>query len=355
MKHNVMKTLVAVALLAGTTLVMSCKPEPGYDPIDATFETPRHMAAYEGSLYVTCYSPRAVVRIDTATMKPTGICELGDFNPEGIAAVDGKLYIASSAISDENYQYTYDNKVYVVDPETMKVLRTINVGKNPAKVVKVDNTHFAVNCLGDYATDFGGTYIVNTSNDEVTPLNVALYNMTSYNGDIYGYTSPYGTLKFYRIGGNSHTATEILGTWSSSDNPYGISINTQNGDIVVTTDGNYMAAGDCYVFANDGTQRMTPTQLSALPSKAVGVDNNTLIVLNEGNWGSNDASLSRVNVSNGTADIHWFDNANGRGLGDVAQDILVYGKRAYVTVSFSNSIESIDLTSGTSRRTGTAK
>ena len=342
--------------LAAATVFTACKDEEtNYDPIDAQFESPRCLAAHDGSIYVTCYNPRAVVRIDTTNMKPTGICQLGDFNPEGIAAVGNKLYVASSNMADENYNYTYDDKLYIVDASTMTVSGTITVGKNPARVLKLDGNHVVVNCLGDYATDFGGTYVVNTSNKEVTPLNVALYNMTVHDGNIYGYTSPYGTLKFYRIDGNSLNATEILTSWNSTDNPYGISVNSSNGDLIVTTDGNYSAAGDCYVYTNSGDVRSSAIEMGNLPSRAIGLDADNLLVLNEGGWGSNNAGISKVDVQNKTAENSWFDAANGRGLGDVAQDIMKYGSRVYVTVTFSNSIEAVNPQTGKSNRMATAK
>ncbi len=74
------------------------------------------------------------------------------------------------------------------------------------------------------------------------------------------------------------------------------------------------------------------------------------LVLNEGSWGGNDASLSSLYIENGKIDNEWFEVANGRGLGDVAQDILLYGGKAYVTVTFSNSLEVIDTTTGRSTR-----
>lgn len=173
-------------------------------------QTPRYMAADGGNIYVTCYSPTSVIRIDTAQQAVTGICNLGAFHPEGICALNGKLYISSSNISDEQSNYYYDNKLYVVDEASFSVVDSIIVGKNPSKVVALDNNHIVVNTLGDYASDMGGTYIIDVTNKTVTPLSVTLYNFDVYGGKIYGYTSPYGALKFYRIDGNSLNAEEIL-------------------------------------------------------------------------------------------------------------------------------------------------
>lgn len=74
------------------------------------------------------------------------------------------------------------------------------------------------------------------------------------------------------------------------------------------------------------------------------------LVLCEGGWGNNDASLAYLNLDSGTATLDWFALKNGRGLGDVAQDLIVYGSKAYVTVTFSNSLEVIDTATGISVR-----
>ena len=48
--------------------------------------------------------------------------------------------------------------------------------------------------------------------------------------------------------------------------------------------------------------------------------------------------LSTGNITNGV-----FAAANSRGLGDVAQDIIVYGTKAYIAVSFSNTVEVVSV------------
>ena len=71
-------------------------------------------------------------------------------------------------------------------------------------------------------------------------------------------------------------------------------------------------------------------------------------LLNEGSWGSNNAEISRVNIADGAIETNWFSRANGRGLGDVAQDLLHYGNKLYATVYMSNVLEVIDPATGRS-------
>lgn len=71
-------------------------------------------------------------------------------------------------------------------------------------------------------------------------------------------------------------------------------------------------------------------------------------VLNEGSWGCNDAEISLLDLQSGEIVPDWFSEANGRGLGDVAQDLIHYGNKLYTTVYMSNTIEVIDPATGKS-------
>lgn len=65
-------------------------------------------------------------------------------------------------------------------------------------------------------------------------------------------------------------------------------------------------------------------------------------VVNNGVWGNNNASLSFISFPDFTIDNDVFSAANGRMLGDVGQDVLVYGSKLYVVVNQSNVIEVVD-------------
>ncbi len=364
MKKTLVTTILALSVATIATLFASCKPEeekpvPGNtDEVD--FENPRYMAADGNNIFITCYYPMAVVRFDKAQNAFTGICELGGFHPEGIAAVGGKLYIASSNISDESGNYSYNNKLYVVDIATFKLVDSISTERNPNIVKRLDDSHIVFNTWNVYngstVVSEGSTYILNTESKEIVDLNVAMYDFDVYGGDIYGYESSYTSgATFYKADGATHQVSEILDGFSTSDGIYGLSVNPCNGDIIVMSNGNYISAGDCYVFANDGSTRMGPVQMGLLPKKAVALDASTLLVMNEGGWGSNNAGISRVDVSNASATVDYFADNNGRGLGDVAQDILVADGKAFITVTFSNSLEVMNTATGKSTRIATTK
>jgi len=74
-------------------------------------------------------------------------------------------------------------------------------------------------------------------------------------------------------------------------------------------------------------------------------------VLNEGQFQSNNASLTYYDLTTSTATGDVFTAKNNRGLGDTGQDILKYGSKVYIAVYKSSLIEILDATTGVSKKT----
>ena len=67
-----------------------------------------------------------------------------------------------------------------------------------------------------------------------------------------------------------------------------------------------------------------------------------LYVLNTGNWGGNDASIQYFDLESLSIGGDLFAAANGFGLGDLGQDLCLYGSKLYATVSGSSKLEVMD-------------
>ncbi len=68
-------------------------------------------------------------------------------------------------------------------------------------------------------------------------------------------------------------------------------------------------------------------------------------LLNEGNLGSNKASLDYMDYTTGIYTLNLYNQANPsivKGLGDVGNDIGVYGSKVYIVVNNSNKVEVLD-------------
>lgn len=74
--------------------------------------------------FVLSHGTNMLYRLDILTGKESGKLQLGA-NPFGLAAGKNKLYVSS-----------YDsNQVFIVDPASLKVLQTFNVGSGPLQIV----------------------------------------------------------------------------------------------------------------------------------------------------------------------------------------------------------------------------
>ena len=336
-------------LLAAILLFAACKPEdpsPDPNPSSEKIEMPRRIATHDGKIYVTCYRPASVLRIDTATRKVEAKCLLGNYNPEGIAVAGGKLFAVSSWNQTENGDFVYDDKVYVIDLTSFTVSTTLTVGLNPQQVKAVDDGHVIVNYVGNYSDQPAGTAVIDATTLAVTQTGVAMTSMSVEGGKVYGYNTTYDadwntTANYLCYDVTNNSTTTILEN-CNINNPY--SITALGGNLYITTYGdNYTTNGDVVSYTMNGTLRWQ-CEAGALPSKLEALGDGNAYVLNEGNYGSNNSSLSLLNLTTGSIDNSVFSTANGRGLGDLAQDVVVYGTKAYVTVSGSNTLEVVSLT-----------
>ena len=76
-------------------------------------------------------------------------------------------------------------------------------------------------------------------------------------------------------------------------------------------------------------------------SNESGVD---VIVLNEGNFGSGNASINWYNSSENKIYQHIFKSNNqGRPIGDVVQSMQIIGDKGYIVVNNSQKIEVVNL------------
>ena len=68
-----------------------------------------------------------------------------------------------------------------------------------------------------------------------------------------------------------------------------------------------------------------------------------LYVLNNGRYGSNNASLTLYDVEKGSTTHRFFEAQNGRRLGDTGQDLMVYGSKLYIAMFGESTVEVTDL------------
>ncbi len=143
---------------------------------DGSNYSPRQMTAANGKVYVS-YMEGYVGAIDT-TSYAVKTAAVGPY-PEGLACVNGKLYVA---ITDGNNYPNYANKVQVLDPATLAVKKEIEVAHNPQTFHYAGNNMMYLVTKGNYADIPAKLQKIDVSTDKVTdiagiaPTNLALGN-----------------------------------------------------------------------------------------------------------------------------------------------------------------------------------
>ena len=172
-----------------------------------------------------------VYKVDTTTLQVVGKVNVG-YQPDELAVVDGKLYVANSGGYQAIHGKGYDRRVSVIDLATFTHQYDINVAPN-LSLLRADrhSLNIAVSgmcLLGDSIFFYGGN--------------------ASAQGQYSG-TLGIIDLKSRRVV-NDHLVTP------PADNPfktpYGIMVNPANRDIYVTDATNYVSSGKLYCFDRDG-------------------------------------------------------------------------------------------------------
>jgi len=147
--------------------------------------SPRELYIKDSSAgYVTSLLTDKVIKFNPSTRTVIKTITVGS-KPEGIAGVNGKLYVANSG-------FGYDNTISVIDMATDNVTATLKVGLNPRVVVNGNDDNVYVVCTGAYPpgdpTGRGGVYKIDPITNKVVDSVIVTGNpgeACAVNNDIY--------------------------------------------------------------------------------------------------------------------------------------------------------------------------
>lgn len=167
---------------------------------DGMAAKPRSIIFEGGKGYISSYS-NEVVRLDTASLELDAHAALSGTLAEGLALNGGKIYVCNSGQGE-------DNKISVVDIETMEETKVITTAMNPTGIVSVANgvLYFNTN-YPEYTL-----YKLTTDDESITEMpgfNVA--DMTYANNNIYTSSFDWGTYmgEVYKFSTSTEEATPI--------------------------------------------------------------------------------------------------------------------------------------------------
>lgn len=232
----------------------------------------RYLAFHDGKAYVSSYAgpvqidPNAekglVAEIDTVTLKLTRKVTVG-YQPEEMVVHEGKLYVANSG----GYRApNYDRTVSVVDLETFKEKKKIDVAINLYRMAIDKRGDIYVSSRGDYKNTSPNLYVIDSRTDEVKQcLDIPVGGMCMSGDSLYYYSVAYSMSS----GGNrvtygildTRTKKEVTdriitdGTEKEIMIPYGLAINPETKEILMSDAQNYVVTGFVYCFSPEGKLR----------------------------------------------------------------------------------------------------
>lgn len=196
-----------------------------------------------------------VAEIDTASFEVLRTVNVG-YQPEELAIVNNKIYVANSG----GYMFpNYDRTVSVIDLETFKEEKKIDVAINLHRLRATKYNELIVSSRGDYYNTPSMLYFIDLETEKVTgSLNMAVSNLDIVGDSAYVYAVEWShntqkntiTYGIFNIKTKEIVSRNFItdGTEKDIVIPYGVKINPVTRDIYVTDAIDYVTPGTllCY-------------------------------------------------------------------------------------------------------------
>ncbi len=220
-----------------------------------------YVSAYDGDIGLGQNTPNGfVAEIDTSSYTITRKVEVGR-QPEELAVVDGKLYVANSGgYSPPNYETT----VSVVDLNSFQVINKIEVAPNLHRLRATDSGDLYVSSRGDYFENPSQLYVIDTKDQKVkNTFDIPTSNLTIVGDTAYIVGSAFSYETFdWEIGYRMiDTKKEELlednflpkSVIDEIEMPYGIAVDPLSKNIYITDARDYVSPGTLYCIDKNGT------------------------------------------------------------------------------------------------------
>ncbi len=226
-----------------------------------------YVSSYAGPVQI---DPNArlgyVAKVDTETLQVVGECAVG-YQPEEMVIAGDKLYVANSG----GYRVpNYDRTVSVIDLNTFKVIKTIDIAINLHRLELDRYGNIWVSLRGDYYNVPSKTFVIDSKTDEViAELDMSNSNMTRSGDSLYVYSTEWSYIT------NDWTITyaivdtetkEIVtrnfikdGTEKGIKIPYGVAVNPETKEIFVTDAKDYVTPGTLHCYSPEGIRKWSVT------------------------------------------------------------------------------------------------
>lgn len=225
----------------------------------------RYIRFHDGKAYASSYVAPVkfdqnarvgyVAEIDTTTLQVTRTVNVG-YQPEELAIANNKVYVANSG----GYMFpNYDRTVSVIDLETFKEVKKIDVAINLHRIRTTPYNELVVSSRGDYYNEPSKLYFIDLETEKVTgSLNMAVSNLDVVGDSAYVYAVEWShntqkntiTYGIFNIRTKEVVSRNFITDGTDKDIviPYGVKVNPVTKDIYVTDAIDYVTPGTliCY-------------------------------------------------------------------------------------------------------------
>ena len=217
-----------------------------------------YVSSYAGPVQVAENCPLGrVYKVDTLTMQKVDSVVVG-YQPEEMAIVDGKLYVANSG----GYRVPlYDNRIMVIDLTTFQVIKEIEVDVNLHRLLADSHGQLWVSTRGNYFDVAPKLYCLK-DDKVVARLEIPISSMTIVGDSLYyiGTTFSYvdgGYKKDFGIVDVALQRCSVVVTFEAPEIknitlPYGIIVNPHDRDFYILDAKNYVSSGELLHFDAEG-------------------------------------------------------------------------------------------------------
>jgi len=217
-----------------------------------------YVSSYAGPVQVAENCPLGrVYKVDSLTMQKVDSVVVG-YQPEEMAIVDGKLYVANSG----GYRVPlYDNRIMVIDLATFQVIKEIEVDVNLHRLLADSHGQLWVSTRGNYFDVAPALYCLK-DDKVVARLEIPISSMTIVGDSLYyiGTTFSYvdgGYKKDFGIVDVALQRCSVAVTFEAPEIknitlPYGIIVNPHDRDFYILDAKNYVSSGELLHFDADG-------------------------------------------------------------------------------------------------------
>ena len=226
-----------------------------------------YVSAYDGDVQLGVNSPNGfVAEIDTTTLVITRTVMVGR-QPEEMAVVGNKLYIANSGGYSPPY---YERIISVIDLNTFTKIKDIDVAPNLHRLKADAYGDLYVSSRGDYFDIPSKLFAIDTQTDavkktfDIACANLTIVGDTAYIiGSEFSYTTFDWTINYSMINVKTETLSE--GSFlpkAVSDAikvPYGIAVDPASKNIYITDATDYVSPGKLYCVDKYGNTVFTVT------------------------------------------------------------------------------------------------